>query len=132
MIGGVLNMGRSMMKARMTDECRITRAVEAEWNEEAGKTIPSMTLLVYDGICEVKAPTVSGKQVETGSQLVVVSQTEVRLPHDASGVMPGDLVTVTKSRYRPHLVGREYIIAAPFDGSLTTALRYRVEVDDER
>lgn len=130
MIGGVLNMGRSMAVARMTDTCSITRA-GAKVLDEATGTHTQAPVSVYSGACRIKSG--SGvSQADAGSELVVVSQVELHLPVDAVGALPGDMVEVTGSVTRSEQVGRVFRVVAAFDGSQTTALRYRVEVADGR
>lgn len=131
MIGGVLGLGRSMAESRMTDVCMVSRPGAKVWDEDAGEYV-QVPLVVYAGPCRVKHPTTSGKDVDAGSQLVVVSQVEVHLPLIAVGVLPADTVELTACPTRPDQVGRRFTIDAPFDGSQTTALRYRVEVADDR
>lgn len=128
---GALKMGRSVARAGMTDKCLVTRSGEKAWDESSGSYV-EQTVTVWDDICQLKAPTVSGKQAESGSQLVVVSQVVVHLPVEADGVMPGDDVFIVSSLERPDLAGRLFKIGAPFDGSQVTALRYRIEVADGR
>lgn len=130
MIGGVLGMGRRMAVSRMTDTCKITRVGAKTLNEGTGTYAPSV-VTVFTGVCRVKSG--SGvSQVDAGSGLVVVSQVELHLPVTAAGVLPGDMVEVTGSVTRSEQVGRVFRVVAAFDGSQTTALRYRVEVADGR
>lgn len=128
---GVLSMGRRMAESRMTDACTVTRAGPPVWNEDTGENEASV-VVVYSGPCRVKHPTTMGRDADAGSHLVVVSQTEVHLPLGAVGVLAKDTLKVTGSATRPDQVGRLFTISAPFDGSQTTALRFRVEVADGR
>lgn len=132
LFAGALTMGRAMAESRMTDSCKVFRLVKASVPDEETGTYPVTEVVAYSGKCRVKHPTTSGKDVDAGSQLVVVSQVEVHLPLDAVGVLPADTVELTASPTRPDQVGRRFTIDAPFDGSQTTALRYRVEVADGR
>lgn len=131
MIGGVLGMGRRMAESRMLDSCTVSRPGPKVWDEDAGGYTQT-PVVVFSGLCRVKHPTTSGKGADAGSQLVVVSQVEVHLPLAAVGVMTGDMVKITACPMRPEQVGREFTVGSPFDGSQTTALRYRVEVADGR
>lgn len=130
MIGGVLGMGRRMAVSRMTDSCTVTRAGAKTLNESTG-TYSASVVSVFTGQCRIKSG--SGvSQGDAGSELVVVSQVELHLPVSAVGVLPGDTVTVTGSATRADQVGRKFTVVSAFDGSQTTALRYRVEVADGR
>lgn len=132
MIGGVLGMGRRMAESRMLDECRVFRVAKATVPDEESGTYPEVEVVAYAGKCRVKHPTTAGKDADAGSQLIVVSQVEVHLPLDAVGVLPGDTVEITAAPTRPDQAGRKFTIDGPFDGSQTTALRYRVGVADGR
>lgn len=131
MIGGVLGMGRSMAEARMTDRCRVTRPGPKTWDEDTGEWgFPQVT--VFEGPCRVKHPSTGAADADAGSQLVVLSLLEVHLPVAADGVTAGDVVEVIASDTRAGEVGRRFHVKSAFDGSQTTALRYRVEAFDER
>lgn len=131
MIGGVLGLGRRMAESRMTDTCKVVRAVQGAFNESTGKRQVTLTE-VYSGPCRVKHPTTAAKPAEAGSQLLVMSALEVHLPVTATGVRAEDVVEITASATRAEQAGRRFKIVAPFDGSQTTALRFRVEVADGR
>lgn len=128
---GVLGMGRVMAESRMTDSCAVTRPGPKVWNEATGE-YTSTVVSVYSGKCRVKSPSMAGRDVDAGSRLVVVSQTEVHLPLSAVGVRADDLVTITGSETRAEQSGRKFTVTAPFDGSQSTALRFRIEAADER
>lgn len=132
MITGVLGMGRRMAESRMSDMCKVSRFEKVGVPDEESGTYPVIEIISYVGPCRVKHPSTSGKDVDAGSQLLVISQVEVHLPLSAVGVLPGDEVLVTLCPTRPDQVGRKFTIDSAFDGSQTTALRYRCEVDDGR
>ncbi len=126
-----LSMGRRMAESRMTDACTVTRAGAKVWNESQGEwTVTTVT--AYSGKCRVKHPSAVPRDVEAGSQLLTVGQLELHLPVGSVMLQPDDLVSVTGSDTRADQVGREFRVLAPFDGSQTTAVRYRIEVADGR
>lgn len=131
MIGGVLGMGRKMAESRMLDQCRVTRPGPKVWDEDAGQHV-QVPALIYSGACRVKHPTTAAKPTEQGSQLLVESSIEVHIPIDSCPLMPGDTITVVGSETRPTQTARAFRVTAPFDGSQTTALRYRVVAADVR
>lgn len=131
MIGGALGMGRRMAESRMTDTCTITRAGSPTWDESKGE-YTSTAVSVYSGPCRVKHPSTVARDVDAGSQLLAVTQLELHLPVSAVGVRADDLVTITGSETRAEQSGRKFTVTAPFDGSQTTALRFRIEADDGR
>ena len=128
---GALGMGRRMALSRMTDSCAISRPGTPVFDEATGE-YTSSTVSVYSGACRVKHPTAVARGVDAGSELLVVSQLELHLPVSAVGVRAGDVVSITGSVTRGEQVGRLFRVVAPFDGSQSTALRFRIEAADER
>lgn len=123
---------RAEAESRMTDQCKVTRSGTKVWDEANGEWV-STEVVGYTGRCRVKHATVMGsRNSDAGSQLVGVSLTEIHLPVGAHGIAAGDAVTITVSDTRPEQVGRQFVVVAKFDGSQTTALRFRVEAFDER
>ena len=126
-----LSSGRRMAESRMTDTCTVTRPGTPVFNESTGE-YTSTPVSVYSGVCRVKHPTGVARDVDAGSQLLAVSQLELHLPVSAVGVRADDAVSITGSVTRGEQVGRKFTIVAPFDGSQTTALRFRIEAADGR
>lgn len=131
MIAGTLAIARRLTESRMTDTCKITRPGEKFWNETTG-SYEQTPVTVYQGKCRVRHPSLQGEDVDAGSQLLTKVALEVHLPISVVGVLPSDTIVITKSGTRPEQVGRRFTVHSAFDGSQTTALRYRVEVADER
>jgi hypothetical protein len=100
-------------------------------NEATGEHAKTVTT-VYSGPCRVKHPTTGAKDVEAGSQLLALGSLEVHVPVGTAVFAADDVVEITASLSRSDQVGRMFIVSAPFDGSQTTALRYRVEAADGR
>lgn len=130
MIGAALGMGRRAAEARMLDTVTVTRPGAKVWNEATGEWTVTVST-VYSGKARIKHGP-AARDVEAGSQLLAVGQLEVHVPVGTAGFEPDDTVTVSGSATRPAQVGRVFTVLAPFDGSQTTALRYRVESDDGR
>lgn len=131
MISGVLGLGRRVAENRMLDSCKVTRKGERTWNEETGEWSDA-PVVIYEGPCWVKHQQMAPKDVEAGSQLLAIGQLEVCVPVGTTRFQPGDVVEITGSPTRSDQVGRKFSVLAPFDGTQTTALRYRVEVADAR
>lgn len=131
-IAAHLPLMRAQAESRMSDSCKVFRLIKSSVIDEDTGTYPTVEQVAYSGQCRVKHPSTAAKDANSGSQLVVISQSEIHLPLSAVGVLPADLVEITACPTRPDQVGRLFTIAAPFDGSQTTALRYRVEVADAR
>lgn len=123
--------GRRMAESRMTDGCVVSRSGDRVWDDDAGEwTFPLVT--VFSGPCRVKHPSTGARDVEAGSQLLVVGQLELHVPVGTPVFAADDVVVITASATRADQVGREFTVVSPFDGSQTTALRYRVESGDGR
>lgn len=129
MIG--LVMGRRMAETRMSDVCLVTRVTGSSWDESLGEEVDTFTT-VYSGACRVRHASPNGKDVDAAGQLLTQSFLELHVPVGAPAFAPDDVVVITASATRSDQVGRRFHVVSPFDGSQTTALRYRVEVFDGR
>lgn len=127
-----LVMARREAERAMRDSCKVTRTVKGSTFNEATGSYPSTTTTVYEGKCRLKHPRMAAKDVEAGSQLLVMSALELQVPVAADSFHAGDAVEITGAPDRPAQAGRLFTIAAPFDGTQTTSLRYRVEAADGR
>ena len=126
-----LSLGRRAAESRMLDSVSVSRAGERTWDEETGEYVDG-TVSVYSGKARIRHATTAGDAVDAGSQLLVVGRLEVHVPVGTTDFEPGDEITVTACPTRPAQVGRVFSVVAPFDGSQTVALKYRVEVADGR
>lgn len=126
-----LSMGRRAAAARMFDTVSVSRTGERTWDEDNGEWVGG-TVSVYSGKARIKHATNAMQDVDAGSQLLVVGQLEVHVPVGTADFEAGDEITVTASSTRPEQVGRVFTVVGPFDGSQTVALKYRVEVADQR
>jgi hypothetical protein len=131
MLGTALGMGRRMAESRMTDSCKATRPGAKTWDETAGEWTETL-VEVYSGPCRIRHSSAAGRDVDAGSQLLTVGSLEVHVPVGSAVFRPDDRIAVTGCPTRPDQVGRVFIVIAPFDGSGTTAVRYRVEAFDPR
>lgn len=132
MFGNALGMGRRMAESRMTDTISVSRG-GGEWlNPETDEYEDVDPSDVYSGPARIRHGSGTPGDVEAGSQLLTVGALEVHVPVGSAVFQPDDLITVTACPTRPDQVGRKFIVVAPFDGSGTTAVRYRVEVFDGR
>ena len=127
----MLIRGRRMAESRMTDTCAVSRRSSSTTTDETTGELPGPST-VYSGVCRVKHSTGGARDVDAGSQLLAVGQLELHVPVGAAAFAPDDVVTVTASLTRADQVGRVFRVVAPFDGSQSTALRYRIEVFDGR
>lgn len=127
----VLASGRRMAESRMTDTISVSRAGERVWDEDAGEWTTS-PVTVYSGAARIRHNPGRAVDSDAGSQLMAVGSLEVHMPVGSAVLRQDDEVTVTGCPTRPDQVGRVFIVTAPFDGSQTTAVRYRVESFDAR
>lgn len=127
-----LQMSRREAEQGMRDTAKVMRIADSTvLDEETGNYVPVVTE-VYLGKSRLKHPRTLAKQVDAGSQLLVESNLELQVPVDTDDFESGDVVEITACPDRPKQVGRKFKIVGPFDGSQTTALRYRVVVFDGR
>ena len=122
---------RAEAESMMDDRVRTTRGGEKVWDEGNGEWV-STEQLIYEGKARVKRPNDLSVDAEAGSQLIAVGRLQVHVPVGSPAFAPNDLIEVTACPSRADQVGRVFVVSAPFDGSQTTAVRYRVEVADGR
>jgi hypothetical protein len=92
-----------------------------------GKVTAAAGEPVYDGPCTVSDPadaTLAGRT--TNDQSGVPTQRQLKLPIDSAALLPGDLFTVTASRFSPGLVGDVFVVVGEDERSFATYRRYRV------
>lgn len=122
---------RAEAESRMDDRIKTTRSGEKSWDEANGEWVAT-EVVIYEGKARVKRPNDLSVDAEAGSQLIAVGRLQVHVPVGSLAFAANDLIEVTACPSRADQVGRRYVVAAPFDGSQTTAIRYRVEVADGR
>lgn len=122
---------RAEAESRMDDLIKTIRSGEKSWDEANGEWVAT-EVVIYEGKARVKRPNDLSVDAEAGSQLIAVGRLQVHVPVGSLAFAANDLIEVTACPSRADQVGRRYVVAAPFDGSQTTAIRYRVEVADGR
>lgn len=122
---------RAEAESRMDDLIRTTRAGTKVWDEDSGAWVTA-EVVIYEGKARIKRSNELSSDVDAGSQLISVSQVQVHVPVGSPVFAPNDLIEITACPSRPDQAGRVFVVSAPFDGSQTTAVRYRVEVADGR
>lgn len=127
----MLARGRKRAIERMDSWCVISRPGSRVWDEDAGVWV-FQPVTVYEGICRLVGGSFQGKKADVAGQLIVVTSPEIHLPANTVGVAPGDDVTIISCESRPDIAGSTYTIREPFEGTQVTALRFRIEADNER
>lgn len=127
-----LAMARREAERDMRDRCRVFRLVKGSVLDEATGEYPTGEQTIYEGKARLKSPRMTAREVDAGSQLQVVTSTELQVPVDAEDLVAGSVVEMTACPDRPKQVGRRFKVVGPFDGTQTTKLRYRVEAADGR
>ncbi len=122
---GALARGRRAAEALMVDEVKIVRPTGAV-DPLTGKPVDPAT--VYDGKAKVQTYEGYEQDREVGGGSVTIQRYRVDVPVGAYAAQVGDVVTVTRARFDPNLVGRQYILRGPFFKTAATA--YRMFVDD--
>ncbi|UOQ60382.1 DUF6093 family protein [Leucobacter rhizosphaerae] len=133
-----LMMARREAERNMRDRCRVTRISKGTALDEDTGKYPNVSTVIYEGAggaggkARLKHPRMAAKEVDAGSQLLVSTSLELQVPVASEDFAAGDVVEMTACPDRPNQVGRKFKVIGPFDGSQTTALRYRVEAFDGR
>lgn len=131
-----LRMARREAERAMRDRCTVTRERKSDVFDEETGTYPVVQDVVYGeagkGRARLKNPRTVARPHESASHLTVSTQLEIQVPVDSEDFEPGDILEMTACPDRPRQVGRKFRVIGPFDGTQTTALRYRVEVHDAR
>ena len=111
----------------MTDACTITRVTGQTLDEDTGAYVDS-TSTIYSGKCKVaaQAQTVAALPL-SGDRQVVALQREVDVPVSTTGVLVGDVVTITAAVYDADLVGRVFRVREEVAKSHATARRLVVQ-----
>lgn len=125
-INHLLPVLREQAEALMVDTCRIERPGEVVTDPETGAVTPSYTL-VYEGRCKVQQTMAQSRSAEAGGAVFTVLDTRLDIPIGAGPVAPGDRASMLTGVYNPALVGNVYRITEPFEKSIQTAQRLRVE-----
>lgn len=120
-VATVLERGRAHAVRLMTDACTITR-VTGTTIANNGDTTPT-TSTIYAGPCRVRPRQTQDRMVEQGGTEVGVGDLVVSVPITATGITPGDIVTVTASTYDETLVDRVMTVLGALHGSQITARR---------
>lgn len=124
--GGTLERGRALALTRMTETVRAGR-FEMTTNPATGKPVRTLTALRYEGVAEVKYPSlvVSGREV--ASQQVVSQSVIVKIPIGNTMLLEGDEIDVTASTADASLIGRTYRVTGTPQSGKVTSHRYPVE-----
>lgn len=123
----VLARARATALAGMVDTCRITRVTSVVTDPDTGMQIPT-TATVYEGVCRVQQRTSGGaRPADAGEAYLLMLAMELQLPNSATGIVVGDVATITASVNDPDLVGRQFRVRELAHKSEATARRLGVE-----
>lgn len=120
-VEATLARGRAHAERLMTDTCTITR-VTAE-TLDADHDLTPTTTEVYTGKCRIRPRQTQDRMLEHGGDDIGAADLVVSIPITATGVQPGDTVTVDTSTYDADAVGRTYTVLGSVHGSQVTARR---------
>jgi hypothetical protein len=116
---------RQRFAEALDDDCTITRiTVRGTFNDVTGRYSTPVSSTVYAGPCLLRPAEVA--PVERGEAEVTVGRYDVYLPHDADGIGPEDVVTLTSCSLDPGVVDVPLrVVDVSWDGLNS---RRRVEV----
>lgn len=120
-----LAAGRREAEALMLDSCTIRRVVDVLTDAD-GNDI-AVYESVYAGRCKVQTYEPYERSPESGGRTVVVQRYSVHVPVGAGPFLPGDVITITASRFATHAVGATYRVAGLHEKTFQTAQRLLVD-----
>lgn len=125
-IAAILPRLRAEAESLMFDECIAQRPTGHA--TEGYKVVPTLED-VYAGICAIAGDRPHETPVIVGDSSSLAKQRHIiKLPAAAGPFLVGDVVTITKSRFQPHLVGNKYRIAGPDERTAQTCQRMYVDI----
>lgn len=123
MLAPNMTLKRVTAASQMVDACTIQHQTGTATNTTTGVVTPTYaTPPLYTGPCKVQgAMQATGQDV--GEARLAVLSPFVHVPITVTGVVWGDLVTITASANDPELVGRVFRVVGPDHKSFATARR---------
>jgi hypothetical protein len=116
-----LARGRAFLTGSLVDACTIQHPTGSSTNLTTGDVTPTYAT-VYTGPCKIQGGmSASGRDVAE-AHLAVLSPF-VHVPIAVTGVVEGDVVTITASAHDAELVGRVLRVDGPDHKSFATARR---------
>ena len=122
----VLARGRAAAEAGMVDSCTITREYAGAVDENTGR-IAVTAQAIYSGACRVQNQRTQSRAEDAGEDYKLLLPLEVQLPTSVTGVLVGDLVTITAAVNDADLVDRVLRVRDLAHKSEATARRLRCE-----
>lgn len=113
--------GRWAAEQQMTDACTIQHPTGSSTDPATGVVTPTYST-VYTGAAKVNRIGSPAGQDVGEAHLAVLSPT-IHVPITVTGVVQGDLVTITASTLDPELVGRTFRVQGPIHETYLTARR---------
>ena len=115
--------GRIFAQRLMIDTCTIQHPTGSVVDQATGVATPAYTT-VYSGVCKVnRIGSPAGHDV-ADAHLAVLSP-QISVPISVTGVVQGDVVTVTACQLDPELTGRTFRIQGPIHETFLTARRFQ-------
>jgi len=113
--------GRLLAISLMVDACTIQHPTGQTTNATTG-TVAYTYSTVYTGVCKVQGGMSASGQDVAEAHLAVLNPF-VHVPITVTGVVQGDVVTITACVSDPELVGRVFRVQGPDHKSYATARR---------
>jgi hypothetical protein len=124
-IESALARGRAAAEALQVDTCVIKRKT-GETTGAGGVITPAWTTLYTGQKCRVQSIALADQGTTVGEAYRIVKRPEVQLPIAVTGLLEGDVITITASVLDPDLVGRVYTVRDVLTKSQATARRVTV------
>ena len=121
----LLEAGRAAAEARMTETVR-AGLFKLATDADTGKPVRTLVTGRYEGLAQVKYPSLVVTEGEGASQTVAAQNVVVKIPTDSTVLREGDEIEVLTSTADHSLVGRIYRVDGNPQAGQTTSLRYPV------
>lgn len=112
----------------MRDTGTISRPGVDTFNPATGLIEPGVDTVIYDGVLRVRQPTAQESEVLFGEQQVTRLRLIVDVPHDTTGVLVDDVVTVSETADDDLLPPRQFRVTGILMGTFVVMKSYPVEV----
>lgn len=91
----MMSRGRIAADSLMIDSAVVVRPASADFDAATGLLDTPVGTVVYSGRCRMRQPTTQELETMFGERQVITSRSVACLPHDAVGLLVGDVLTLT-------------------------------------
>jgi hypothetical protein len=125
----VVARGRLAAERLMIDTCSVSYPTGATvWNEASGRDVP-VYAVDFESPCQFQSTALVTEDADVGARREVVDKVTLKLPVTAPQVRTDALVECLTVGLisDPRLVGRKFLVGAPFNKTYATATRLELK-----